>query len=239
MIYFYRLIQKFRALTFDLDDTLYDNKPIISRTEKKLINFLNHSNKKLLNFKHKNYKFYRKQLLIKYPKIYYNINFWRKQSILLSITSFGINYKLAVIITKKAMKLVNLWRNQIYIESDIHRILELLSKKWPLIAITNGDANIYKCKISQYFSCIFRSGIDGPPKPYKKMYDLAAKKLKLPPKEILHVGDCLETDVFGAINYGMQSCWLNTHNTKLLSSINARTIPHFEISKLKYLKKFI
>lgn len=239
MIYFYRLIQPFKAITFDLDDTLYDNRLVIKRAEKKLIHFLNQSHPKLLKFTHQNYQFYRKQLLLKYPKIYFNISDWRQQSILLSIKSFGIESRLAILISRQAMSLVNFWRNQINISTDTHYVLKLLSAKLPLIAITNGDANMKECNINQYFSEIFRSGVNGPPKPYANMYDLAAKKLNLLPNEILHIGDSLNTDVLGAINYGMQACWLNICKKSLLSSKNARVLPHFETSNLIYLKNFV
>ncbi len=37
---FYRPLRPLRALTFDLDDTLYDNRPVIARTERESLLFL-------------------------------------------------------------------------------------------------------------------------------------------------------------------------------------------------------
>ncbi|BAC24417.1 yigB [Wigglesworthia glossinidia endosymbiont of Glossina brevipalpis] len=238
-MYFYRLIKPFKAITFDLDDTLYDNKPVIDLAEKNLVKFLIQSHPNLKNFNHKYYKFCKSKLLLNNPCIYYDINFWRKLSIKLSLRIFKINSIETNIIAKKAMKIANFWRNKVFISENTHRILNKLSKKFPLIAITNGDLDINKCNLNKYFLKIFRSGKDGYPKPFSDMYDLSAKKLKLSPHHILHVGDSLETDVFGSIRYGMQSCWVNFKKKKIISDLSAKTLPHFEISDLKYLMNFI
>ena len=38
---FYRPLKPFKAISFDLDDTLYDNRPIIKKAEKDFIVYLN------------------------------------------------------------------------------------------------------------------------------------------------------------------------------------------------------
>lgn len=37
---FYRQLAPIAAITFDLDDTLYDNRPVIDKTEQELLNFI-------------------------------------------------------------------------------------------------------------------------------------------------------------------------------------------------------
>ncbi|MCV5262976.1 5-amino-6-(5-phospho-D-ribitylamino)uracil phosphatase YigB, partial [Escherichia coli] len=39
---FYRRIEPIKAMTFDLDDTLYDNYPVIVRMERELLAWLKH-----------------------------------------------------------------------------------------------------------------------------------------------------------------------------------------------------
>ena len=62
--------------------------------------------------------------------------------------------------------------------------------------------------------------------------NLAAQRLNLEPNAILHVGDNLLTDVEGAINSGMQACWINTGDKTLMEEKEVRLLPHVEISKL-------
>ncbi len=40
-MHFYRPLERISAITFDLDDTLYDNRPVIARTEQQSVAFYN------------------------------------------------------------------------------------------------------------------------------------------------------------------------------------------------------
>lgn len=64
------------------------------------------------------------------------------------------------------------------------------------------------------------------------MYYLAAQKFNLALDEILHVGDDLTTDIQGALQSGMQACWLNTKNSNLLTTNESDILPHVEITGL-------
>ena len=71
------------------------------------------------------------------------------------------------------------------------------------------------------------------------MYRLAAQRLDLEPKFILHVGDNLLTDVEGAINSGMQACWINLDQKNLMGEKDVRLLPHVEISQLASLLSLV
>ncbi len=71
------------------------------------------------------------------------------------------------------------------------------------------------------------------------MYRLAAQRLDLEPKFILHVGDNLLTDVEGAINSGMQACWINLDQKTLMGEKDVRLLPHVEISQLASLLSLV
>lgn len=71
------------------------------------------------------------------------------------------------------------------------------------------------------------------------MYRLAAKRLEIEPQFILHVGDNLLTDVEGAINSGMQACWINTEQKTLMEEKEGRLLPHVEISRLDSLLSLV
>ncbi|WP_348251011.1 HAD-IA family hydrolase, partial [Salmonella enterica] len=73
---------------------------------------------------------------------------------------------------------------------------------WPLVAMTNGNAQPQRFGLGDYFKFVLRAGRDGRPKPFSDMYFLAAEKLHVPFGEILHVGDDLPTDGAGAIRCG-------------------------------------
>lgn len=47
---FYRPLGRIAALTFDLDDTLYDNRPVILRTEQEALAFMQNYHPSLRSF---------------------------------------------------------------------------------------------------------------------------------------------------------------------------------------------
>ncbi|SUG97303.1 2-haloalkanoic acid dehalogenase [Salmonella enterica subsp. enterica] len=106
---------------------------------------------------------------------------------------------------------------QIEVPQATHETLQQLAKKWPLVAITNGNAQPELFGLGDYFKFVLRAGPDGRSKPFSDMYFLAAEKLHVPIGEILHVGDDLTTDVAGAIRCGMQACWIKPENADLMA----------------------
>ncbi|MCX8660778.1 HAD-IA family hydrolase [Gilliamella sp. B2772] len=98
--------------------------------------------------------------------------------------------------------------------------------------MTNGNVDVNKIGLGDYFQFSLRGGPDGRSKPFPEIFDLAAKKLSIPNKYILHVGDNLETDVNGAINNDYLSCWINIFEQDIYHLTDARCLPHIEISRL-------
>lgn len=86
-----------------------------------------------------------------------------------------------------------------------HDTLKQLAKKWPLVAITNGNAQpeLFGLGIILSLCCaLARTGAQN----RSAICTFGCGKLNVPIGEILHVGDDLTTDVGGAIRSGMQAC---------------------------------
>lgn len=231
-MYFYRPLKPLRALTFDLDDTLYDNQPVIARTEQILIQFLKKYHPKLYNLDKSNYHYLRYKLRQREPEIYHDVSYWRWRSIELAMLNVGLNKNQARIGANTAMDITLYWRNKINIPQETHYTLAALCNRWPLIAITNGNVSPKKCGLGDYFRYILRAGHDGRAKPWEDMYRLASEKLEVPPETILHVGDDLNTDINGAMRYGMQTCWINENNNNCTAFLCKKLLPNMEISRL-------
>jgi putative hydrolase of the HAD superfamily len=61
--------------------------------------------------------------------------------------------------------------------------------------------------ILNYFSVLVFSDEFGRSKPNSSLFNFAAKELGAEPKELVHIGDNERTDVFGAIDAGMNGIW--------------------------------
>ncbi|MEE3652518.1 MULTISPECIES: 5-amino-6-(5-phospho-D-ribitylamino)uracil phosphatase YigB [unclassified Brenneria] len=231
-MHFYRPLGTVSALTFDLDDTLYDNHEVIRRTERESVSFLQQYHPGLRDFQSADFQRLRAELRVREPEIYHDVTEWRRRAVEQAMINIGLSADDAARGAREAMDNFAHWRSQINVSEETHRTLATLAERMPLAAITNGNAQPHLFGLDRYFAFILRAGPHGRAKPFADMYRLAAEKLGLPPRRILHVGDDLTADVAGAIRCGMQSCWINLREGNLLRIDDTRLLPHIEISRL-------
>lgn len=241
MIHFYRSIHPFYAITVDLDNTLYDNYPIISKAEEKLILFLKKYHPLLSKIEKKDCCIAQKIIKLIDPEIYHDINYWRWKSLEYVLLKYGLSRSDSQLGADYGMDIIIYWRNKINISARTNTVLSALRSRWPLIAITNGNANPVLFGLKKYFIDILRSGIHGRAKPYTDMYYLASKYFGLSCKYILHIGDDLAIDVQGALYSGMQACWTNQYNLNQEDCVlvKLKFYPHIKISELMSLTYLI
>jgi len=89
-----------------------------------------------------------------------------------------------------------------------------LAKKFPLALITNGIAAVQNQRfaaspITPYFRSIVISEEVGMAKPDPRIFGPALAKLGVGAAEVLYVGDSVTSDMAAARNAGMDFCWLN------------------------------
>lgn len=236
---FYRPLGQISALTFDLDDTLYDNREVILRTEHESLTFVQNYHPSLNHLQNSDFHRLRQALRESEPDIYHDVTEWRRRAVERAMLDAGLSAEEAEEGATAAMANFAIWRSRIDVPQATHDTLAALAKKWPLVAITNGNAQPERFGLGDYFEFVLRAGPDGRSKPYQDMYHLAAEKLDLPLGEILHVGDDLTTDVAGAIRCGMQACWIKPKSADLMHTSDSRLLPHVEISRLASLTSLI
>lgn len=238
-MHFYRPLGPIAALTFDLDDTLYDNRQVILRTEQESLHFLQQYHPQLRTMQSADFLRLRQDLRQSEPEIYHDVTEWRRRAIEQALLNVGTTVQEARHGAELAMAEFARWRSRIDVPEETHRTLKALAAKWPLVAITNGNAQPQQCGLDGYFEFVLRAGPDGRSKPYGDMYQRAAERLGVTPAEILHVGDDLTTDVAGAVRSGLQACWINLRGGDLLHISDSRLVPHLEISALASLTALI
>ncbi|EMA8639349.1 5-amino-6-(5-phospho-D-ribitylamino)uracil phosphatase YigB [Cronobacter malonaticus] len=238
-MYFYRPLGAITALTFDLDDTLYDNRPVIARTEQETLAFMQRYHPRLSAFTAADLHRARTALRQQEPEIYHDVTEWRRRAIEQVMLEAGLTAHEASEGANEAMLNFARWRSRIEVPEENLEALQQLAKKWPLVAITNGNAEPEQFGLGGLFQFVLRAGPHGRAKPYSDMYHLAAQKLGVAPEAILHVGDDLTTDVAGAIRSGVQACWINLLDGDLMQIDDSRLLPHLEISRLASLTSLI
>jgi len=116
-------------------------------------------------------------------------------------------------------------------------VLEYLKPKYKLHIITNGFANVQDKKInnaalSGYFDTITNSELAGVKKPNSIIFDYALNVAKASKTNSIMIGDCLDADVNGALNAGLDAIFFN--EKKIEAPENIKQINH-----LLELKKYL
>lgn len=102
-----------------------------------------------------------------------------------------------------------------YLIGNTFKVLEKLSKKYKLYIITNGVSSVQYPRIKsvgidKFFSGIFVSEEIGYQKPKKEFFDYIAANIEgFNKEEAIVIGDSLTSDIYGAINYDIDTCWFN------------------------------
>jgi putative hydrolase of the HAD superfamily len=91
---FYRPLGQISALTFDLDDTLYDNRPVIDRTMHESLAFVRSYHPSLSQFDNELNQL-RQTLLAAEPEIYHDVTVWRHRALELGMRNAGLSAEAA------------------------------------------------------------------------------------------------------------------------------------------------
>jgi putative hydrolase of the HAD superfamily len=116
-------------------------------------------------------------------------------------------------------------------------LLEYLKAKYNLHIITNGFAEIQENKlnnscITHYFKSITNSEMAGVKKPNPLIFEFALNLAQAKKENSIMIGDCLEADVQGALDAGLDAVFFNENNTIVGNNIK-------QISHLLELKKYL
>ena len=98
-----------------------------------------------------------------------------------------------------------------------HETLQYLQGKYKLHLISNGFKEASTLKIGntnlgQYFEQVIISEVVGVNKPDKAIFEHALKVAGAEKHESIMIGDSLEADVYGALNFGMDAIYFNPFN---------------------------
>ncbi len=116
-------------------------------------------------------------------------------------------------------------------------VLEYLKPKYKLHIITNGFASVQEKKIntallSDYFSTVTNSELAGVKKPNSIIFDYAVNVAQASKENSIMIGDCLDADVNGALNAGLDAIFFNEKKIKVPENIK-------QINHLLELKKYL
>ncbi|MFT4811168.1 MAG: HAD superfamily hydrolase (TIGR01549 family) [Glaciecola sp.] len=238
MIY-YKKLKPIHAITFDLDDTLYENTSVIVNAERSLIEFMHNQ---YPNTKHVGKNFWRahqKDHFLANPLLKNDMGELRRLSLESGFMELGLSGSELNTATTVCFEHFYFQRSNFTLNRNIHSLLETLSNNLPLIALTNGNVDLQQIGLEKYFSACFKASMALPMKPHQAMFDAAQAHLKMPHENILHVGDNLPKDIYGALRAGYQTAWYAEDRSMNMRNEKAQVLPHVQLSKLTQLLELI
>ena len=131
-----------------------------------------------------------------------------------------------------------------YLTSNNHLIegtietLDYLKDNYELHIITNGfsfvqEVKLQRSNLDKYFVTITNSELAGHKKPHENIFQYALSLANASKNQSIMVGDSIEADVLGALNFGMKAVYFNPEN---------ETVSHdaiVQIQKLTQLKNIL
>ncbi|MBA4327047.1 MAG: HAD family hydrolase [Polaromonas sp.] len=196
-----------KAITLDLDDTLWPVWPAIERAEAALDEWLGrHAPMTAALFANPTARHdIREQIVRTRPEFKHNLSAIRREAIRLALYRSKENPLLA----DDAFEVFFAARHEVTLFDDALLALEFLSARYPVVALSNGNADVGRVGLGKYFRAAISAQQFGVGKPDPRIFHAAAGAVDVPAHNVLHVGDDATLDVLGALNAGMQTAWVN------------------------------
>ncbi|MCE3273378.1 MAG: hydrolase superfamily-like protein [Ramlibacter sp.] len=198
---------KIKAITIDLDDTLWPIWPVIERAEKALHDWLAaHAPMASALFANPAaLREIRTEMGNSRPELKHDMSALRRESIRLALYRAGENPLLA----QEAFDVFFAERQRVTLFDDALPALEFLASRFPVVALSNGNADLNRIGLSRFFRAAIHAREFGVGKPDPRIFHAAAGAVDVQPEDVLHIGDDATLDALGALNAGMQAAWLN------------------------------
>lgn len=222
---------KYKYLIFDMDDTLIDNKENVKYAFKKMVDYLN--------------KEYSDELFNDW--YYFDIQFWDDyKNGLIEVPEDYLSPRDLYVAYVQSLRYIKFFNNELSISEALkvndlflnnlkevvievkgaEEVLKELSSKYKIVIATNGPSQAVYTKIdkigcSDYIYKVFAADMteNTVTKPNPLYFMELCKYLDEEDKsKMLVIGDSIKTDVEGAINSKIDSCWFNRDNKDIESN---------------------
>lgn len=217
------------ALTFDLDDTLWDNRPVMERAEQGHYDWLDDALENELDasiaeqletglgrygqrFPLDAYVERRLAMARRHPLRRGDFTWLRERALVELLEEFGLPRSAAFLWAAAAIERFLALRHELTPYAEVEDMLDALRPRYGLAAITNGNADLERLELASHFPVVIAAGELLAPKPDARPFLAALARLGSTPSRAMHVGDSWKEDVLPALRLGMCVAWIDKHN---------------------------
>lgn len=191
-----------KAITLDLDDTLWPVAPVLARAEQQLTDWLARHAPRTAAGIAGNYHL--PGLKQRYPERAHDVSWMRLQFLREALQQNGEDIALA----EAAFQCFYEARQAVSPYPDVEATLAHWARQYRLGVITNGNADVTRMPIGRHFSAVVSAHQFGAAKPDPALFLAVSEALQVEPEAILHIGDDWALDVEAARSAGFQAVWL-------------------------------
>lgn len=196
-----------RAITLDLDDTLWPIAPTLERAEAVLQSWLDAEAPATAAIWRDSDR--RRALRVEvnreHAALAHDLTHLRHEMIALALRHAGDDPVLA----GPAFEVFFAERQRVDCYADALPALGRLAARYPLLTLSNGNADVQLAGVGEHFTAQVSARMAGVAKPDPRIFAHAAAAAGVAPHEVLHIGDDAALDVLGALDVGMQAVWIN------------------------------
>ena len=195
-----------RAVTLDLDDTLWPVAPALERADHDLDVYLRaHHPEVAQRWPIAAMRELRAQVAAERLDLAHDFTTQRQLTFRQAFAACG----LADVPVELLWEVYFAARNSVELYPDALPALKRITARWPVASLTNGNADLQRVGIHAHFAHHVCARDTGAAKPDARIFQAAAARLGVAPSEVLHVGDDPQLDVVGARAAGMRVAWIN------------------------------
>jgi putative hydrolase of the HAD superfamily len=224
-----------KLITFDLDDTLWHTAPAIVGAEASLREWLAEHAPKLGPIPAEYLLEIRTRLVEADPGFKHRISALRRQMLFHALEDAGYAPPQAQDLADRSFEVFLHGRHQLDIFPEVIPTLEILRKAYTLGVITNGNADVRRVGLADYFAFALCAEDLGIGKPDPALFLEALKRGNANAADAVHIGDHPNDDVAGAQQSGLRAIWYNPSGKPW----EADRLPDAEISSLTQLPEVL
>jgi FMN hydrolase / 5-amino-6-(5-phospho-D-ribitylamino)uracil phosphatase len=200
------VLTEIRALAFDLDNTLWDVEPVLARAERRLLDWLReHWPRIPERFTAEDMRVARHEIARERPERAHDFNFLRIEAMARHARACGYHGPIA----EQAFEVFFTARNEIDAYRDVEPALARLRERYVLASLSNGNADLGRVGLAQYFALSLNSRAIGAAKPDRRAFEALVAALGFEAREVAYAGDDPFLDVEGARGAGLPAIWVN------------------------------
>jgi len=229
------LVAPVAAVTFDLDFTLWDITGVIGHAEQVCHGLLEQRYPEVAAlYDVEAMRGLRARIAEAQPAIAHDVTELRRVGLRQAGLEAGIAGPKLDAMVEEAFDVFLEARHAVRLYDDALPILRALQGRVPIGAVTNGNADVGRIGLGHYFDFALSAVELGAAKPSHLVFETVANRAGVPAEQIVHVGDDVHCDVYGAAQAGMQAVWLNRDGFEWPADVPR--VPHHAVTDLAELE---